>query len=114
MIARVWQGQANVENSEAYCHHFTECVRPVLSSIPGHRGALLLRREIEGDARTEFLVVTMWDSMEAVQAFAGPDPGHAVVEPAARAILADFEASARHYDVALDTREPSGGPTNQE
>lgn len=105
MIARVWRGHATVQNAEAYSRHFNERVRPALSSVPGHCGALLLRRETEGDSRTEFLVVTMWDSMEAVQAFAGPNPERAVVEPAARAVLAGFDATVRHYDVVLDTSE---------
>ncbi len=29
----------------------------------------------------EFLAVTLWDSIESIQAFTGPDPAVAVVEP---------------------------------
>ena len=111
MIARVWRGQATGQNAEAYRRHFAESVRPALASISGHRGALLLRRELEGDSQTEFLVVTLWDSMEAVRAFAGLDPERAVVEPAARAVLTDFDASVRHYDIVQDSREPRVGPS---
>jgi heme-degrading monooxygenase HmoA len=105
MIARAWQGRAAAQNAEAYRSHFAGSVRPALDRVPGHRGALLLRRQNEGDSRTEFLVITMWDSMDAVRAFAGPDPDCAVIEPAARAALADFDASVRHYDVVFDTRD---------
>jgi heme-degrading monooxygenase HmoA len=111
MIARAWQGQATVQNAEAYRRHFADSVRPALDRVPGHRGALLLRREMEGDSRAEFLVITMWDSMDAVRAFAGPDPDRAIIEPAARAILAQFDASVRHYDVVLDTRHATGSPS---
>jgi heme-degrading monooxygenase HmoA len=110
MIARVWQGHATDQNAEAYCRHFAESVRPSLASASGHRGALLLHREMEGSSRTEFLVVTLWDSMEAVRTFAGPDPDRAVVQPAARALLTDFEALVRHYDIVQDSREPKVSP----
>ena len=109
MIARVWRGETTIENADAYRRHFVESVRPALTSVPGHRGALLLRRETDGDSRTEFLAITLWDSMRAVRAFAGPDPDRAIVEPAARAVLADYDASVRHYDVVLDTWDPNGG-----
>jgi heme-degrading monooxygenase HmoA len=113
MIARVWRGEAIIQNSEAYRRHFVESVHPVLGRVPGHRGALLLQRNRDGDSRTEFMVVTLWDSMQAVRAFAGPDQDRAVVEQAARAVLADFDATVRHYDVVLDTRDPSGGLTGE-
>ncbi len=104
MIVRTWQGRTTSENAEAYYRHLVDAVRPALEGIPGHRGALLLRREKEPGSGTEFLVLTFWDSMDAVRAFAGPDPGRAVVEPAARAVLVDFDSSVRHYEAALDTR----------
>jgi hypothetical protein len=39
--------------------------------------------------------------MEAVRRFAGDEPERAVVEPAARAVLSDFDESVRHYEVVL-------------
>ncbi len=110
MIARVWQGRAAVQDSETYRRHFIEGVRPVLSRVHGHRGTLLLRREAEAGSQAEFLAVTMWDSMEAIQGFAGPDPDRAVVDPEARAALAEFDRFVRHYDVVLDTRDRGGSP----
>lgn len=99
MIARVWRGEAaSAEAGEAYRRHVTGSVFPALRDIPGHRGAWLLRRE-EG-SRVAFVVVTLWDSMEAVRSFAGDDPGRAVVEPEARAVLATFDERVEHYDVA--------------
>lgn len=42
---------------------------------------------------------TLWDSMDAVQAFAGPRPERAVVEPAAHAVLLRYDAEVRHFEV---------------
>ncbi len=97
-VVRVWRGQAEPRNADAYARHVTTRVFPSLKTIAGHRGAYLLRRPISG--RVEFLAVTLWDSLEAVKKFAGSDPDVAIVEPEARAVLAEFDEFARHYEVA--------------
>ncbi len=97
-IVRLWRGQATPENADAYERHLTRTVFPSLRKIPGYRGAHVLRREVDGGV--EFVVATSWDSMDAVRAFAGPDPERAVVEPAATAVLVEFDDFVRHYRVA--------------
>jgi heme-degrading monooxygenase HmoA len=98
MIVRIWRGQASPAQADAYRLHVTGSVFPALMDIPGHRGAYLLQREVDG--ATEFLAVTLWDSMDAVRQFAGHDPDVAVVEPEAQAVLAEFDPFVRHYDIA--------------
>ena len=100
MIARLWRGVAEGGNADTYQRHATATVFPALRDIPGHRGAFLLRRAT--GERTEFLAVTLWDSIDAIRAFAGADAEKAVVEPEARAVLAEFDDFARHYEVAFD------------
>jgi heme-degrading monooxygenase HmoA len=101
VILRIWRGQATAANANAYFTHVTQHVFPNLTKLPGHRGASVLRRESDG--AVEFVVITRWDSLDAVRAFAGAHPEVAVVEPAARALLADFDATVRHYDLAYDS-----------
>jgi heme-degrading monooxygenase HmoA len=98
MIVRVWRGQTTGENAEAYLHHLTETVFPNLCTIDGYLGARVLRRE--ESSRVEFLVMTQWGSWDAVRAFAGDAPDFAVVEPAAKALLAEFDGFVRHFEVA--------------
>ena len=98
MIARTWRGQATTKNAEGYYRHFTANVAPHLKGIAGHRGAYLLRREIDG--QVEFVAVTLWDSIETVKKFAGSNPDVAVVEPEARAVLSQCDDFVRHYAVA--------------
>ena len=45
------------------------------------------------------MTVTLWESLEAVRAFAGDDYEQAVVPPEARALLESFDERSRHYDV---------------
>jgi heme-degrading monooxygenase HmoA len=99
MIVRVWQAEATPENADAYARHLSEAVLPKLRGIAGYEGAYLLRR-VKGD-RLELVVLTLWSSMEAIRAFAGDEPERAVVEPAARAVLAAWDETVRHYDAAL-------------
>ena len=98
MIARLWRGTAaDRRNADAYVRHLRTNVVPELSAIPGYREVRLMRREEGG--RTEFLVMTLWDSMDAIRRFAGEHPERAVVEPEARAVLAEYDDFVRHYEV---------------
>lgn len=102
-VLRLWKGRATAAKAEDYVRHASQTVFPQVQALPGHRGAYLLRRSV-GDG-VEFTVLTLWDSMDAVRGFAGPDPGKAVVEPAARAALSDFDETVTHYEVVVDTGE---------
>ena len=46
--------------------------------------------------------MTLWNSTDAIAAFAGPDIGVAVVEPRAKAVLARADDFATHYEVAIE------------
>ncbi|MWA06966.1 hypothetical protein F8568_042830 [Actinomadura sp. LD22] len=112
MIARVWRATATAEGAEAYREHFTNSVLPTLRSLDGHRGAYLLR--LDRDDLVELEVLTLWESDEAIQAFAGTDLTTAVVEPEAQAVLLSYDETVSHRTVVVDTLEatrdaPSGG-----
>jgi uncharacterized protein len=97
-IVRMWKGRASVERADEYVEYATKKVFPILGAIEGHRGAYVLRRALNG--AVEFMVLTFWESMEAVRKFAGREPEKAVVEPEARAILSSFDDSVTHFEVA--------------
>lgn len=97
MIVRAWRGYGAAAEAQAYPKHLLESVRPKLEQLAGFRGLYLLRRrDVEG---IEFLVLTLWESMDAVRAFAGDQPELAVVEPEARAALVRFDSTVSHYEV---------------
>jgi heme-degrading monooxygenase HmoA len=100
MIARLWRGRAiDTAKADAYTRHFTETVTAELKHLAGHRGAWLLRREVDGG--TELIALTLWESRQSIEAFTGPDISKSVVEPEARAVLAEFDDFATHYEVAF-------------
>jgi heme-degrading monooxygenase HmoA len=97
MVVRAWRGYGAVSNAEGYPKHLFQSVRPRLEQMTGFNGLYLLRRREAEEI--EFLVLTLWDSMDAVRAFAGEQPDLAVVEPEARAALVRFDERVHHYEV---------------
>ena len=99
VIARRWTALAEgSEQADAYAEHFANAVRPHLESTDGFLGATLERVEVDGGI--EIVVVTRWESMAAISAFAGADVDLAVVEPEARAVLSHFDDRVRHIELA--------------
>jgi len=98
MIVRSWRARATADNAPAYIVHAQTRVLPQLAAIAGYRGAWVLT----DDSRepVEIVVLTCWDSMEAIRAFAGADPSVAVVEPDAHAVLIDCDETVQHHVVA--------------
>ena len=98
MISRHWKGIANPEFADRYVHHLEAETFPRLASLPGFIRATLLRRSVS--AGTEFQVVTLWDSLSSIEAFAGVDIEAAVVPPAVQAMMVDYDRSVAHYEIA--------------
>jgi len=102
MIARVWRGvTSGKENADKYVEHVKDNVVPELAKLPGHVNIKVLRRDL--DDSVEVLVITQWESMDAVKGFAVDDINKAVVEPQAIAVLKEYEHTVRHFEIALDT-----------
>jgi heme-degrading monooxygenase HmoA len=77
MIGRFWQGTCAPADADAYVDHLRRATLPALREIAGYEGGYVLRREASGGV--DFLVLTLWASLDAVRAFAGDDYGLAVV-----------------------------------
>jgi heme-degrading monooxygenase HmoA len=105
MITRIWHGWTTPQNAEAYESLLrSEIFQGILSRrLEGFRGIDLLRR-IQAD-EVEFITIMWFDTLAAVQAFAGPDYEIAVVPPAARALLHRFDARSAHYET-VERRVP--------
>jgi heme-degrading monooxygenase HmoA len=69
---------------------------PDYRSIPGNKGAYALRR-IEDDT-AHFLMVTFWESEDAVRAFAGDDISVAKYYDFDKSFLLELESSSTHYE----------------
>jgi heme-degrading monooxygenase HmoA len=97
MIARTWTGAVLREDADAYADYIRDTGFAEYGRTPGNRGAWMLRRD-DGD-RTEFITLSMWDSVEAIKAFAGDDIEAAVLYPEDERYLIDGESRVSHYEV---------------
>jgi uncharacterized protein len=104
-ILRMWKARSTAETMGQYVQHVTKRVFPQLRSIKGHRGAYLLRRTVNG--AIELVVLTLWESMDAVRRFAGAEPDKAVVEPEAREMLTEFDESVTHFEIVHRSTPPA-------
>jgi hypothetical protein len=101
MIARHWRGWTEVHHADEYENLLKEKVLPSLKGIEGYQGGYILRND--GPREVEFVVVNLFDSLEAVKRFAGPDYTVPVFEPEARKLLCRIEPVAMHYEVRAST-----------
>jgi heme-degrading monooxygenase HmoA len=100
MIARTWRGWTRARDVEPYVAYLGETGVKELRGTPGNLGVFVFTR-IDGD-RAEFQVISLWESMDAVRAFAGDDERVAVFYPDDDRFLVDRERHADHYDVAAE------------
>jgi heme-degrading monooxygenase HmoA len=101
MIARVWHGVVPAEKAEGYGRYLADSDRGVrdYQRVPGNQGVCLLRRA-QGDT-VEFLLLSLWDSRQAIEAYAGPDIDRARYFPYDRECLIDPEPEVAHYEVVV-------------
>ena len=100
MIARLWTGRTKAEDYDTYLAYLEESGVAALHATPGNRGVMVLRR-LEGD-EAEFSVMSFWDSIDDVKAFAGEDVDAARYFPDDERFLLDFAPRLKHFEV---TRE---------
>lgn len=99
MIARLWHGWTSNENAAAYEALLKEEIFTGIQNrhIPGFKSIQLLVRPA-GD-EIEFVTLMLFDSLDAVHAFAGEDYEVAVVPSRAQALLAHYDARSLHYEI---------------
>ena len=97
MIARVWHGVVPSEKAEAYAQYLSDFGVRDYQAVPGNCGVQLLRRT-EG-SQVHFLLLSLWTSPEAIEAYAGPDIERARYYPYDLECLVDPEPGVAHYEV---------------
>lgn len=96
MIARHWRGVARADSADDYVAHLQGRTFVALQRVPGFLRAGILRRAVADGV--EFLVVTEWVSVQAIERFAGADAEAAVVPPEVQAMMVRYEERAVHYE----------------
>ena len=97
MIARMWKGAVSRSDGDAYAAYMSKTGVAGYAETAGNRGVWMLRRDVED--RAEFVMFTLWESIEAVKAFAGDDYETAVFYPEDDRFLIERDLTASHYEV---------------
>jgi heme-degrading monooxygenase HmoA len=103
VIARLWHGAVPEAKADAYLEYLERTGIPDYRATPGNRGVQVLRRTEDG--RTHFLLLTLWESWDAIRAFAGDDVERARYYPEDEAFLLELEPRVTHYEVAGEGNE---------
>lgn len=97
MIVRLWHGRVPSEKAGQYREFLNRRAIPDYRSVPGNLSVHILER-VEG-AVTHFVTMTFWESMAAIQAFAGQDVERAKYYQEDQDFLLEFEPNVVHYEV---------------
>lgn len=98
MIARTWHGAVPAAKGDAYMRYLETTGVPDSRATPGCRGVYVLRRR--EDSVEHFLFISLWESSDAIRAFAGDDLEKARYYPEDPAFLLELEPTVTHYEVA--------------
>ena len=106
MIARVWRGVVAAGRGDAYAAYLDRTGVRDCRATPGNRGVLVLRRD-EPD-RTEFVFVSLWESMDVIRGFAGEDVERARYYPEDGDFLLSLDPGVRHYETSVNVAADFG------
>ncbi|MDE1853720.1 MAG: hypothetical protein KGI38_08240 [Thaumarchaeota archaeon] len=98
LIARVWHGTTSKANRSAYLRYLKTTGLKLFSDSKGNVGAFILVRDSQ--ELTEYIVVSLWESMSAIKRFAGDEADRTVYAPRDSQFLVDLEPTVKHYEVA--------------
>ena len=96
MIARIWRGAVRLTDADEYADYIRDTGFTEYAETSGNRGAWMLRGD-QGD-RAEFITLSLWDSLDAIRAFAGDDIEAAVLYPEDARYLVG-RSTVTHYQV---------------
>ena len=97
MIARFWRGVVPTSKADEYYDYLEKTGLREYRATEGNRGVYVFRR-IEND-RAEFLLLSIWESYDAIKKFAGPNFEKAVYYPEDKNFLLELEPNVVHYEI---------------
>jgi heme-degrading monooxygenase HmoA len=97
MMMRMWTGWTRPDDAATYAAYVAATGVAGYRSTPGNVATYVGSRT-DGD-RTEFVTISVWDSLESIRGFAGDDIECAVVYPDDDIYRVDPQTRVRHDTV---------------
>src|SRR5262245_37176048 len=101
MIGRRWRGRVRAGDHDAYLRYVEETGSAALRGTPGNQGVVIFRHLDEASGTSEIEVVSLWQDLESIAAFAGGDISVARFFPDDDRYLVDRELTVRHDAVEV-------------
>ncbi len=101
MVMREWRGRVPAEKAAEYLEFLNTSGFKDYAATPGNLAVYGFQRTESGI--TEIVLVTLWESVEAIKHFAGEDYERAHYYPEDKDFLLEFEPFVRHYEVVHTT-----------
>jgi heme-degrading monooxygenase HmoA len=101
MIARHWTGLAKKERADEYIEHLQQDTFKQIAGIDGFIAARILKRDLKEGV--EFLIITEWQTIDAIKQFAGADFDTAVVPEPVQNIMIRYDEKVKHYEINFTT-----------
>jgi heme-degrading monooxygenase HmoA len=107
VIARVWHGKTLRAKADEYEKYLSGAITK-FPSIKGNLGYQLLRIDggPDGDEYTEFQVISYWESLDAIHAYAGADIRRTHDLPRDKEFLVGMEPYVRNYELRVNALRP--------
>ena len=99
MIGRIWKGVTKKENTKRYLAYLKATGLKDYATTKGNLGTYVLTRQVGRD--TEFLLLSLWRSMDDIKVFAGEEVEKAVYYPEDKEFLLDMVPTVDHYEIAV-------------
>jgi heme-degrading monooxygenase HmoA len=97
-VIRMWRGAVRTGDRDSYVDYLVRTGLREYRETPGNLDAWLLTRELD-DGVTEIVTMSKWESLAAIEGFAGEDIQRAVFYPEDDAYLVERDLSVSHYSV---------------
>jgi heme-degrading monooxygenase HmoA len=97
MIARIWHGKTRIENYDAYTNFLKRVAIPDYKNTHGFKSLRFLRTVVGNEGH--FYLITCWENIEAIKAFAGKDFERPKYYPEDKGFLLELDVKAMHYEV---------------
>ena len=100
MVARVWHGRTPADKTDEYRQYLFEAGVKKIATLPGNRGVQMMVSDTAD--RGEFMVISYWDSIDAIKGYAGSDYTKVHDLPRDRDFLIDKESLVRHFSLDVN------------
>lgn len=97
MIVRLWRGRVPLEKADEYEAVTNRLAIPDYSAVDGLLAYYFTRAD--HDTYAEFLLITHWESVEAIKQFAGEDYNKAKYYDEDKDYLLEFAEFVEHFEL---------------